>query len=107
MGTTYGTPGAGGAGGGGAGAQSDTQVATAGQANTGGGGGGNTTKSDGTINSGLGGAAGGSGIVIIAYPDTKANITTIGAGLTYTLDTSSRSGFKVYKFTAGSDTITI
>ena len=34
------------------------------------------------------------------------DLTTIGAGLTYSLLTS-RSGFKVYKFTAGSDTITI
>jgi hypothetical protein len=50
--------------------------------------------------------------VIIAYPDTFADLTNDGTGGGLTLagggvDTSSRSGFKVYKFTAGSGTITI
>jgi hypothetical protein len=44
-------------------------------------------------------------VVIIAYPNTFNDIQTI-SGLTYTLDTSSRSGYKVYKFTAGTGTIT-
>ena len=51
---------------------------------------------------------GGSGIVIIAYPDTFDDITTIGSSLTVAgggPDTSSRSGYKVYKFTAGNDDI--
>jgi len=66
-----------------------------GAANRGGGGGG-----------GYVGGGGGSGFVVIRYPDTFADITTIGAGLTYTLDTSV-VGYKIYKFTGGSDTITI
>jgi hypothetical protein len=66
--------------------------------NTGGGGG-------GTI--GLGAAAaGGSGVVIIAYPSTYAAITTIGAGLTYSVSTVSRAGYRVYTFTAGTGTVT-
>jgi hypothetical protein len=44
--------------------------------------------------------------VIIAYPDTYADITSIGGGLTYTLDTTTRSGYKVYKFTAGTGSVT-
>jgi hypothetical protein len=44
-------------------------------------------------------------MVVIAYPNTYADITSIGVGLTYTLDTSTRSGYKVYKFTAGTGTI--
>jgi hypothetical protein len=44
--------------------------------------------------------------VILAYPSTFPNITTISGGLTYTLDTVGRSGFKVYRFTAGTGTIT-
>ena len=53
------------------------------------------------------GAAGGSGVVIIAYPNSNAYIPpTISNGLTYTLNTSTRSGYRVYRFTAGSGTIT-
>jgi hypothetical protein len=51
------------------------------------------------------GAAGGSGVVIIAYPDSTAALTSIGAGLTYTVSTSSRAGFRVYTFTAGTGTV--
>jgi hypothetical protein len=50
------------------------------------------------------GAAGGSGIVIIRYADTFADITTIGGGLTYSLTTAG--GYKVYSFTAGTGTVT-
>jgi hypothetical protein len=59
----------------------------------------------GSANMGSGSA--GSGVVIIAYPSTQADITTIGGGLTYTKDTSTRSGWTVYKFTAGTGTVTI
>jgi hypothetical protein len=71
--------------------------ATAGTANTGGGGGGS--------GGGFGGASkdGGSGIVVIAYPDTQA-APTISGGLTYTEPT--RAGYRVYRFTAGTGTIT-
>jgi hypothetical protein len=47
---------------------------------------------------------GGSGTVIIAYPDTKPAITTIPGTLTY--DQPTRAGYRVYRFTAGSGTIT-
>lgn len=85
-------------GGGGAGGVSGG-VGGAGTANTGGGGGGGTEPS-----SRLGGT-GGSGIVIIAYPSTFGDIAVISGGLTYTLDTTTRSGYKVYTFTAGTGTI--
>ena len=80
--------GSGGSGGGGA-------ASTAGTANTGGGGGGSAGAA----------GAGGSGVVIIAYPDTNTALASIGAGLTYTVSTSSRSGYRVYTFTAGTGTI--
>jgi len=85
--------GAAGAGGGGSGAN--------GTANTGGGGGGSsyTANSDGW--------AGGSGIVVLAYPDSYPAITSIGAGLTYTVSTAARSGYRVYTFTAGTGTVTV
>lgn len=47
--------------------------------------------------------SGGSGVVIIAYPDTLPALT-VGSGLTY--DQPSRSGYRVYRFTAGTGTIT-
>jgi hypothetical protein len=50
--------------------------------------------------------------VIIAYLSTYASLKTVGAGLTCngssgntTPDTSSRPGYKVYTFTAGTGTI--
>jgi len=76
----------------------------------------NTVSSDATANSGNGGGGsrssnavsagwnGGSGVVIIAYPDTYPAISSIGGGLTYSQP--SRSGYRVYKFTAGTGTIT-
>lgn len=74
-------------------------VGTAGGINKGGGGG---------AGNGVGSAsAGGSGVVIIAYPDTYPALTTIAAGLTYSVSTSSRPGYRVYTFTAGTGTITI
>ena len=75
---------------------SNTQVATNGATNTGSGGG-------GTRDTGPGGS-GGSGVVVLAYPDTFPAITTIPGTLTYNQPT--RSGYRVYRFTAGSGTIT-
>jgi hypothetical protein len=43
--------------------------------------------------------------VIIRYTDTFANITTIGAGLTYTGPVTS-GGYKTYTFTGGTGTVT-
>jgi hypothetical protein len=51
------------------------------------------------------GGAGSSGVVILAYPNTFPNLTSIGAGLSYTLDTSTRSGYRVYTFTGGTGTV--
>jgi len=82
--------GAGGTGGGGGAGTSGTS----GTANTGGGGGGSQNGNSGT---------GGSGVVIIAYPNTKGNLT-IGGNLSYTQPT--RAGYKVYRFTGGTGTIT-
>jgi hypothetical protein len=79
------------AGGGGAGGTSGNS--TAGAANTGGGGGGN--------GSGAGGKDGGSGVVIIAAQEAATTVTG-----TYTVDTSGRSGWHVYTFTAGTGSIT-
>ena len=69
----------------------------AGQRTGGGGGGGWNTSW--TV-----GGNGGSGIVIISYANTYPDITTIGAGLTYTKTTPT--GYKVYSFTAGTGTVT-
>ena len=91
--------GSGGAGGGGAGGKA--LAGTAGTPNTGGGGGGQglinplTTQNPGS---------GGSGIVVIAYPDTFTAPVSISGGLTY--DQPTRSGYRVYRFTAGTGTIT-
>ena len=94
--------GAGGLGGGGAGGYQGSIAATAGTANTGGGGGGCGNPGSGVWI----GANGGSGVLIIAYPNTQSSIATIPGTLTYTLDTTTRSGYKVYRFTAGTGTIT-
>jgi hypothetical protein len=45
---------------------------------------------------------GGDGVVVIAYPDTYSAPTSI-SGLTY--DQPTRSGYRVYRFTAGTGTI--
>jgi hypothetical protein len=66
---------------------------TAGIANTGGGGGGAGEAF---------GASGGSGIVILKYPDTRT--ITIGAGLTGTTAAPS-GGFKVSTITAGTGNV--
>jgi len=47
---------------------------------------------------------GGSGAVIIAYPNTYPALSDIPGTLTY--DTPTRAGYRVYRFTAGTGTIT-
>jgi len=44
-----------------------------------------------------------SGVVIIAYPDTYPALVSISAGLTY--DQPTHSGYRIYRFTAGTGTI--
>ena len=56
---------------------------------------------------GSGNKLGGSGVVIWAYPSTAPALTTIPGTLTYTVDTTTRAGYRVYKFTAGNGTVTI
>jgi hypothetical protein len=50
------------------------------------------------------GGNGGNGVVVIAYPDTKPALATIPGTLTY--DQPTRSGYRVYRFTAGTGTVT-
>jgi hypothetical protein len=104
------------AGGGGAGARNGY---TAGTGGSGGGGAGVTGTSNGSNATGYGSGGGGGGgqgdtptakggdgsdgVVVIAYVDTLPALT-IGAGLTY--DQPSRSGYRVYRFTAGTGTVT-
>ena len=94
-------PSSGGTGGGGAGG-SGAATATSGTANTGGGGGGGNYE--GPDASTQAGGNGGSGVVILAYPNTYAAITTITGTLTY--DQPTRAGYRVYRFTSGTGTIT-
>ena len=91
----------GGLGGGGNGAQSYSSDPNGypGTDGLGGGGGGGSTSNTGI------GAKGGSGTVIIAYPDTFAALSSIPGTLTY--DQPTRSGYRVYRFTAGTGTITL
>ena len=70
---------------------------TSGAANTGSGGG--SMRGDDAPPAG----SGGSGVIIIAYPNTSPAITSI-SGLSY--DQPSRSGYRVYRFTGGSGTVT-
>jgi hypothetical protein len=99
----YGGTGGGGAGSASNGTEGDSTVGVKARSGTnglGGGGGG------GGIESGPngGGGNGGSGAVIIAYPNTYPAITTIPGTLTY--DQPTRAGYRVYRFTAGTGTIT-
>ena len=50
------------------------------------------------------GGNGASGVVIVAYPDTEPALTIPG---TLTYDQPTRSGYRVYRFTAGTGTVTI
>ena len=89
-----GSIGTGGSGGGGNGAGGGSGGAGQdGTANTGGGGGGNGNY--------VAGSSGGSGVVIIAAQQAAASVSG-----TYSLDTSGRSGWHVYTFTAGTGSIT-
>jgi hypothetical protein len=71
------------------------------------------SNANGTVNTGAGGSgspsangkSGGSGIVVISYPDTFPALTSISGGLTY--DQPSRSGYRVYRFTQGTGTVTV
>jgi hypothetical protein len=45
--------------------------------------------------------------VIIAYPDSFPAFTSVGGGLTFSVSTASRPGFRVYTFTAGTGTVTV
>ena len=92
-GAGYSTGGDGGNGGGGnAGNAVSNNAGTAGTANTGGGGGGAYNNTSG---------AGGSGVVILRYPDDYT--ITVGAGLTSS--TITQGSNKVTIFTAGVDTV--
>jgi hypothetical protein len=100
--------GLGGAGGGGAGGgtegtgtgDSRSGVGVNGTDGLGGGGGGGAYAAP---NGRLGGN-GGSGVVIIAYPNTYSALSSIPGTLTY--DQPTRSGYRVYRFTAGTGTVT-
>jgi hypothetical protein len=79
---------------------------TAGQngtVNLGGGGGGGPAGGAGTRYPG--GGNGGSGVVILRYPSTLPDLTSIGGGLTYAKTTSG--GNTIYTFTAGTGTVTV
>jgi hypothetical protein len=99
------------AGGGGGGSQS--APSGSGGSGIGGSGGRDAGGSGGAGNTGSGGGGagwernssgnGGSGVVIIAYPNTYRALASIGAGLSY--DQPSRSGYRVYRFTGGTGTI--
>jgi hypothetical protein len=45
--------------------------------------------------------------VIIAYPSSSPALTSIGGGLTWSVSTASRSGWRVYTFTGGTGTVTV
>ena len=79
----------------------NTLTPAAGAANTGNGAFGGTID---TAGSPTNGSNGGSGVVVISYPDTLPAPANISVGLTY--DQPARSGYRVYRFTAGSGTVT-
>ena len=84
-------------GGGNGGSLNNANSVTAGTTNTGGGGGGGSNNDSG----GVAGKAGGSGIVIIRYPDTyNAAASTTGSP-----EVTTAGGYRIYKFT-GSGSIT-
>ena len=87
-------------GGNGIGGNGGPSSGSAGTANTGSGGGGSGASG------GNAGGAGGSGVVIFAVPGNHT-AQSIPGTLTFTRDISTRSGHTVYRFTAGSGTITL
>lgn len=110
------------AGGGGAGYYNNNSgQATGGSGGLGGGAAGGSNPSDGrgrngSTNTGGGaggygltgqpGGNGGSGVVILAM-NSSFLLSSIPGSLTYTSSTTSRSGYRVYTFTAGTGTVTI
>ena len=92
--------GSGGAGGSGIGGNGSSSGGSAGAANTGSGGGASGASGQST------GGSGGSGVVIFAVPGNHT-AQNIPGTLTYTRDTTSRSGHTVYRFTAGTGTISL
>jgi len=96
-----GTAGNGGIGGGGDGLKGGG-TSPSGTANTGGGGGGAGGVGSGETG-GIRGGNGGSGVVVLAYPNTFPLLTIPG---TLTYDQPTLSGYRVYRFTAGTGTIT-
>jgi len=81
---------------------------------SGGGGQGGFTQpgQSGTVNTGSGGGgcgdswtpgSGAAGVVIVRYPSTEANLSSIGVGLTFSW--ASSGGVKTYTFTNGTGTI--
>ena len=85
---------------GGNGSQGSTSgTPTSGAANTGSGGGG----AGGT---GVAGADGGSGVVILRYPDAYSTQLSSGGGLFSSVDSTTVAGYKIETITAGSGTIT-
>jgi hypothetical protein len=93
----------GGAGGGGVGG-AKTNNAFGTNASTYGSGGGGAGASAGDNGIFAKGGNGGSGVVIVAYPDTEQALTIPG---TLTYDQPTRSGYRVYRFTAGTGTVTL
>jgi hypothetical protein len=93
------TRGVGGFGGGDGGDPNIGVYAQNGTVNTGGGGGGTANGAYNTP------STGGSGVVILAYPSSNADLTAVSGGLTYTKTTSG--GNTIYRFTAGTGTITV
>jgi hypothetical protein len=86
----------GGVGGGGIGGYGGSAVGTPGQQYTGGGGGGDWNN--------VGAGAGGSGIVIISYPDIYPNLTST----TPSLSPTTANGYKIYTWaTVGSGAFTV
>jgi hypothetical protein len=53
------------------------------------------------------GYVGTAGVVILAYPSSAPAFSSIGGGLTYTVDTTTRAGIRIYRFTAGTGTVTV
>jgi hypothetical protein len=88
--------------GGGANGVTGTTDGLPGTVNRGGGGGGSAYFSK--IAGSRSGGAGGSGVVIIRYPNIYGNLT-VGAGLTFTGPTTVGE-YKVYQFTSGSGSVT-
>jgi hypothetical protein len=62
------------------------------------------TRGGGSGGGGLSSGNGGAGLVIIRYPDTMPPLTNISPGLVY--NEPVVSGFRVYRFTGGTGTVT-